>query len=236
MHPIRRSRACAERGSARSADRLDRRAGLLAGDAERAAAATGRDDVRVLDLEAGAGQRVDVVDLRAVDVLERSRARPAASCRGSRTPGRRRAARRRRAGTGSPSSRRRERRRAGRRPPTSAPCASRYSRAFAAPLSVIVTIASKSIAPSSACSKLFGQCPMRRDIKSRIEAAHPRRPRRGRGLDRRRRPFPRDGRLAGVRRPVAHPAAPPRLRRLRRRDRWPDPCPVIDDAQPVRNP
>ena len=52
---------------------LNRRAGFLAGDPERAAAAAGRDDVRVLDLEAGAGQRVDVVDLRAVDVLERLR-------------------------------------------------------------------------------------------------------------------------------------------------------------------
>jgi hypothetical protein len=36
--------------------------------AEGRAAATGRDDVRVVDLEAGALQRVDVVDRRAVDI------------------------------------------------------------------------------------------------------------------------------------------------------------------------
>ena len=38
--------------------------------AEGRAAAAGRDDVRVHDLEPGAGERVDVVDLRAVDVGE----------------------------------------------------------------------------------------------------------------------------------------------------------------------
>src|ERR687887_2481654 len=41
---------------------------FVLGDPERRAAAARRDDVRVVDLEAGALQRVDVVDRRAVDV------------------------------------------------------------------------------------------------------------------------------------------------------------------------
>src|SRR4029453_10079059 len=47
---------------------LDRGDLFVLRDAEGRAAATGRDDVRVVDLEAGALERVDVVDGRAVDV------------------------------------------------------------------------------------------------------------------------------------------------------------------------
>src|SRR5471030_3013900 len=72
MHPTADRHMCRS-GSPACGRPLHRGAGFLAGDAERAAAAAGRDDVRVLDLEAGAGERVDVVDLRAVDVLERVR-------------------------------------------------------------------------------------------------------------------------------------------------------------------
>src|SRR4051812_5430225 len=49
----------------RAARRLDSAHGLVLRDAEGRAAAAGRDDVRVVDLEAGALQGVDVVDDRA---------------------------------------------------------------------------------------------------------------------------------------------------------------------------
>src|ERR1044072_5205780 len=49
---------------------LDRRNLFLVGDAERRAAAAGRDDVRVVDLEARALQRLDVVDDRPAHVRQ----------------------------------------------------------------------------------------------------------------------------------------------------------------------
>ena len=102
------------------------------------AAAAGRDDVGVLDLEAGALEAVDVVDHRAADVRQASAVdqQPEPVALEDRVA--RRAARRRRAGTGSRSSRRRGPRPAG--PPCSRrrSWAARNSRTFSAPLSVSV--------------------------------------------------------------------------------------------------
>ena len=94
---------------------LDRGDLFLLRDAEGGAAAAGRDDVRVVDLEAGALQALDVVDDRALDVGQARACRRGCAGRGPRRPRRRRAASRTRARTGSRSSRHRGRRRAGRR-------------------------------------------------------------------------------------------------------------------------
>src|SRR3954468_22544468 len=68
--PTIQSRCNAGRAGDVSAAVLDRGHLLLLRDAEGGAAAAGRDDVRVVDLEAGALQALDVVDDRAVDVRE----------------------------------------------------------------------------------------------------------------------------------------------------------------------
>ena len=98
-----------ERSAAAASDGADL---LLVRDAERGAAAAGGDHVRVVDLEAGALEVVDVVDRRALARTAGSGRRRAGGCPCPRRPRRRRAAGRTRARTGSRSSRRRARRRA----------------------------------------------------------------------------------------------------------------------------
>ena len=186
---------------------------LLVRDAERGAAAAGGDDVGVVDLEAGAVERVDVVDLRAVDVgqalavdedpqavvLEDGvavallvegelvlEARAAAA--------RRRRADRRDYGFGALG-----------RQELADLLGALLGEGDALGVvgdAVVVLIASRSIA-ASRC-RLLDRCFAERRSSERP----PGRRRRGRGLDRRRRPLPRDGRRPAVRRPEPHRAAP----------------------------
>ena len=186
---------------------LDGRDLLVLGHAERGAAAAGGDDVRVVHLEPGALQRVDVVDVRAVDVREalvvdedaqalvlEDRVAVALVVEGELVLEAR-------------NSRRRARRPAGRRWTRRRPGTSRNSRTFSAPFSVNVTplawyvtcvvlIASRSIASRY---PVLDRCPRRRD-QAPHRGRDPRRHGRGRGLDRRRRPLPRDRRVPRLRR------------------------------------
>src|SRR4051794_39133050 len=115
----------------------------------------------------------------------------------------------------------------------SAPWPSRNSRTLTAPFSEKWTpLALKvTVVPVIAIQRIAIPSSPHADDR-RAERSHrggaARQHRRGGGLDRRRRPLPRDRGLPRVRGPEPDPAAPARLRRLRRRDRRGHPRAVTD--------